>query len=333
MFARFLVFKIIAATHALHLPSPIHRQESVAILTSGTSKRFFLSDAVERLIGPMVKEGYIVDYYVALNMQPFDSFRVTADTYLPDPVFNQSKSDIVDAINSSVSSVGGRLESLRLEDMVEFDTIDVSDISSMRWWAGSRLSAKEQRIAISNVIKKFKLLEVLWSDVEKAEETRGPYKTVINIDDDACWFEDFSLKNVLSAYAVTGENHVMTLQCDHGSTYPTSDFMLNDYVQILGREAAPIFAKQRSLFHLYPDAPNLESFMYTLTVDNQLVNYRVPPSLVPMQRCGRISKETATMYSADEDITTCLHKVCTPLHPTRSMALCAARSSLYEPLK
>jgi len=275
---------------------PKKKREKVAIITSGTLQRYFLGHATKGLIEPLVKQGHSVDYFLTLYAGRFESFNPHGNDFLSE--LSGIVESVKQLIRGRVSQAGANIHGLEISQEVVFNEDDEHLLNT------SRLAAKR------NLVWKDKKLEELWNRLEAVEIHKGPYTTVIFINDDSVWLKPFDLDrlhNSSSRKAPEGYLIDCSLQM-HGKTgWMVTPPAVTDHIYVVDRELAEPFGKQYSLLlndSKYKLALGDEIFVGDFIKRQKMVMHRRPVDLIPMQRGGhQRSRENGQV-----DI--CLHKLC-----------------------
>merc|ERR1719356_1750711 len=307
------------ANRMAHSLSP--RLSKVAILTSGTLQRYFLGHATQGLIGPLVKQGHAVDYYLTLNSGDFTSWNSGADGFVAE--LHGSLPAIEQLIRDRVSHTGCVIRHLEISQGVALDKVDKSVIKTHKKFPG-----------IDNLLSKNKKLEELWGKLEEVEKKSGRYTTVIFLADDSIWFKPFDLNRLRQSSDLAPQGFALDCSAQmHGkarcTVWPPA---FTDYIFVVDREVAGPFGKQYSLLlnvsELYPRARDDEHFVGQLINGHGIKMNRSPADLIPMQRGGH-----QRVDGKSGQIEICLHKLCDGtwthdgvnypyLRPLRSMPPC-----------
>jgi hypothetical protein len=240
------------------------KSERVAVLVAGSFNRYFLVSSAERLVAPLRKQGYIVDYFLSLTTEAAKPYRAELGytQYATwDPVFsNGARTEIPNntAIAATVQDIlvvraGARLRHFSLlghldveedprirkrhrratkqhpgEDVdLRFPTVDLS--------YGARNSANV--VANRNIIRVFVSMERLWAALLDAERADGePFDLVLFLRDDTKWLADFDLDRLRAQ----GSADVYLLSCDVRVPRLSPD-EINDHGLVVRRKAAGVF--------------------------------------------------------------------------------------------
>ena len=239
------------------------KSERVAVLVAGSFNRYFLVSSAERLVAPLRKQGYIVDYFLSLTTEAAKPYRAELGytQYATwDPVFsNGARTEIPNntAIAATVQDIlvvraGARLRHFSLlghldveedprirkrhrratkqhpgEDVdLRFPTLNLS--------YGARNSANV--VANRNIIRVF-VSERLWAALLDAERADGePFDLVLFLRDDTKWLADFDLDRLRAQ----GSADVYLLSCDVRVPRLSPD-EINDHGLVVRRKAAGVF--------------------------------------------------------------------------------------------
>jgi len=288
--------------------------QRVAVLTSGSLKRYFLTQAAQGLVAPLVKEGYAVDYYAALSVAEFSAWHETANNYVPELSPEGSKlSEVKAMVEQKIQDAGGRARTVELIKNVALSARDNQFINESVW--NGNIPGLEAR---QNVVRMMKPLQALGQEMEHVEAKDGKYDYVVLVKDDAIWMKPFSLQTLLTQPVESSNPDGYVLRCDWGvSTYsPPAETAVTEYIFVLKRSGATPFYRmhevlvdgglaasgRKETLQRYWDVENLETFAKRLADDYNVRLQRTPPYLLPMQRGGRLE--------VDGEVKTCLHYFC-----------------------
>lgn len=310
---------------------------SIAIVTSGMLKRYFLESIAVGLLEPIVSQGYVADYFLALGTGDFASYRPNGNTFERDAALPNHISGVAEMINKTVQSVGANLRHIDL-----FEKLDLNEPIQKEFLSEGKLNNPTARI---NALKKMLKYQELKNAMEKQEMKSGAYDWVLMLVDDAMFVEPMNFLKLIQmgdeADTTCGKPNqsaslAFNLHCGPGSTYPSSCGMLTDYGFVLDRQAARTFMSQYSiLLHnshdLHPDQSssnhhwghgNFESFLRAIANENGVHVKSMPARLFPFQRAGHVRHDNGTLQI-------CLHKVCDsksrnsePLDPYQYLSRC-----------
>ena len=222
-------------------------RQKVAILIAGTVARFHLNTSAEHLVAPLVQSGWEVDYFSSLFLGRPAPWKAKAEMkeLEADWEFQQAnETHIKNTISQKLSSSGARVIfnhvfSEQDVDLAEKNFID-TDIA---FWPRPERRGKTAR---NNFILMWRNLAILWQKAKKHENMHGKYSYVIILRDDAYWFRDFNLTQILELRGIErlpgrpGEGQLYSVLCDetHISTGDLGGLI--DYFFLVDRVAADI---------------------------------------------------------------------------------------------
>jgi hypothetical protein len=234
------------------------------VLVAGSFHRYFLQSSAEKLVAPLRKQGYSVDYFMSLTTDVAKPYRAElgyTQHATWDPVFsNGTGTDIPNDAritatvhNLLVTQAGAKLRHFRLIQQIDveedsrirklhhraskqhpkedvdlrFPTLDMS--------SGARHAANA--VANKNIIRLFMSMERLWRALLDAEESDGePYDFVLFLRDDTKWLADFNLDRLRAQ----GKADVYLLSCDARVPSLSPD-EINDHGLVVHRKVAETF--------------------------------------------------------------------------------------------
>ena len=206
--------------------------------------RFHLNTSAEHVVAPLVQSGFEVDYFSSLFLGNASAWSPRAETFEADWEFQAvNETQIIESIISQkLSSYGARgifnhVFSQQDVNLAEKNFIDTDKV----FWPWSR-----GEIARNNFIMLWKNLSVLWQKAKKYEEMYGKYSYVIMLRDDAYWFHDFNLTQMLELGGIErlpgrpGEGQLYSVLCDPGHVLGGDLAGLMDYFFLVDRVAADV---------------------------------------------------------------------------------------------
>lgn len=294
------------------------RSGKIAVLTSGTLKRYLLESATRGLLEPLVKNGYEVDYFLALDQADFHSLRQDGDNLRPQ-IYGIDQYTSYQLVNDTVQSVGANPRHIDL-----YNDLELNQEIQSNFIKNAGISEETDR---NNMLRRFFKYQELKNVMEKQEDETGAYDWVIMVDDDALWIRPMNFPRLLEASPVDdlqcgksstkSSSRAFNLKCQHnlGSTYDPGCNGFTDYVFILDRKAAHTFMSQYNLLLHGTHAGrttqtpekywtgNVEKFAMAIALDNEIEMVSVPAQLIPMSRGGHVTGNKFHMEM-------CLHKTC-----------------------
>ena len=240
------------------------KSNRVAVLVAGSFHRYFLQSSAEKLVAPLRRQGYSVDYFMSLTTEVAKPYRAELGYTQHaswDPVFsNGTSTDIPNdtRITATVHDVlvkgaGANLRYFSLSKQIDveedprirklhhraskqhpkedvdlrFPTLDMS--------SGARHAANA--VANKNIIRLFMSMERLWGSLLDAERADGePFDFVLFLRDDTKWLADFDMNRLRAQ----GTADVYLLSCD--ARVPTlSPDEINDHGLVVHRKVAETF--------------------------------------------------------------------------------------------
>jgi len=219
-------------------------RQRVAILTAGTVTRFHLNTSAEHLAAPLVQSGWEVDYFLSLFLGLSMGFHAGAEGFEADWEFQQvNETQILESIISQrLSSCGARVIFNHVFSEQDVDLAEKSFIDSDKFWPLQR-----GKIARNNFILMWKNLAILWQKAKEREHAYGRYSHVIILRDDAYWFRDFNLTQMLELGGIErlpgrpGAGQLYSVLCDRKHLRGGDPRGLMDYFFLVDRVAADIF--------------------------------------------------------------------------------------------
>lgn len=304
-------------SHKIDTFTPQECKYRIAVVTSGTLRRYFLESTVQGLLSPMVRQGHAVDYFVGLTAEVCETWQPDARGFVPEVTADMSEARLL--ISRKVNESGARARSVTVESDFYLDREEFDFVTNARWNGGERRA--EAQAARRSVARMMKMLDRQRKAVEDEEARSGKYDLVFVVKDDALWLEPFNLTNILpstcssEAFASSG----WSLLCEEPySTYPPPDAQLTEYILIAGTGSTgshPFLSMYSILMKgsIGEDGPprknkywgmrGYERFALAVSEDYGINMTRVPPKLLPMQRGGHLRDK-------DGSVKVCLHAVC-----------------------
>jgi hypothetical protein len=202
----------------------------VAIVVAGTFRRLVLTSSVQKLLRPLVQQGYTVDYFVSLTTDTAKAYRsgyMNETTW--DPAFGSefdkdgnaialpNSERIRQTIRERMEGQCGRLRHITVQNVVDVD-------------ANARLKQRRQRmktlypdedpdtrfpvvdlrdpvvidrtvVGNKNLLRLQLAVRALWEHVLESEEHDGlKYGHVFFLRDDSWWIQDFDFRGLLARY-------------------------------------------------------------------------------------------------------------------------------------
>lgn len=262
------------------LPS-IAVSKRVAILVSGTFRRFFLKSTANNLVRPMVRQGHTVDFFGTLATGEHTPWKADARPYLNhltwDPIFGEPSPTlptdvhIRSIITETITSAGGSAVQLKLLDAVSLD--DDARLRSLRWEARRRfpdedpdarfptrsLAGKGVTSTVAdanrNMLRLFRALEWTFDAMEMRESYTTPYDLVFVMRDDTNWLQPLDLNKLLRFGGPEAELHVpacsrrwLRSPKEPGAAAPMIPSEMCDHVQLLTRKRAALLGRYYSRY-------------------------------------------------------------------------------------
>ena len=298
---------------AAKMDGTVTRRTRVAILVAGTVARFHLNSSAEHLVAPLVQSGWEVDHFSSFFLGRVSGWHAAAEAFEADWEFQQANETQVESIISQkLSSSGARVIFNHVFSEQDVDLAESNFIEKEpRLWPFPRT-----KIARKNFILMWKNLSILWQKAKEQEEMYGKYSNVIIVRDDAYWFRDFNLTQMLELRGIErlpgrpGEGQLYSVKCDLAHFSGGDPGGLMDYFLLVDRVAADVFctAYERLLqptrfgddWVRFRNTGFLSSERFYLQSANftGIQVFEVPPGLLPFQRVGRLKGAL------------CLHKYC-----------------------
>lgn len=283
----------------------------VAVMVSGTFARYIVKSSMDRMVAPTVAQGHTVDLFLGLNK----GYQWSGSKLQHDPFFaglDQSSanfsSGIKDKVTEAVEKAGGNLRSCLLFDEVKAALPGNKPGPFHAYGEGRN----------ENWLKMFKVLDQLWDEVEVEEKHSGSkYTHVMIMMDDAYWYADFDLNNLLKKQGnavAMDKSWVMAQGCFGGSSYTPRKGEVNDFVFFFSRPAARSFGKIYTgvVAECSTNCPRewhrSEAFFPDYAKRSKIPLMKVDVSDIPYQRA--YLKESNNPQEAD----VCIRYACKPLH-------------------
>ena len=211
----------------------------VAIIVSGTLRRYDFKSSLIHLINPLSKQGHSVDYYLALGTADQKAYRDNAeymnrleyDPIIKDYAQNHDNYYALESfINSSIASYGGKLAKILLNQTIDIDSNEL--VQSRRNWASKRFPNEDPDLrfpikdlrstnkirtanANRNLLRLHLGVQYLWESLVQIEEQEvnkyEKYDYVLFFRDDAHWLNDFDLNKLIKT---APSADVYVLSCD-----------------------------------------------------------------------------------------------------------------------
>ena len=241
----------------------------VAIMVSGMLRRYLFASSLQHLITPLVKQGYIVDYYIALaysemprskydlnylNRVEYDPFfKQGIDFYLGKAYYKNTLLEHV--LRKKVKEAGSRLKFCAIKNKFKIDANEL--ILSRRNISKTILFPNESDPDVAFPLKDFssktikkltsyqnrKLLskylgtQEMWRFFENYENDKSwKYDYVLFLYDDTQWMDDFDMDKLLAL----GDADIYLLSCDDRQ-HPLHMDEFNDYALVVKRNVAQFF--------------------------------------------------------------------------------------------
>ena len=242
---------------------------SIAVVTAGSFRRYFLASLVAHVFKPLVAQNNSVHYYLHLVTTDQPTWRQSP--YLQhltwDTLFGPPKQDrptdqqIATVIHHHVQQVGAKLVKLTLTPSVDLN--DDPRIQARRAAAKRQypFDDPDQRFPVQskgngraaaanrNILRLFRAIEHLYNELEAFERRQGSrYTDVLFIRDDAHFLADFNLTNLFKR---AGSASLYVLACDDRSPQggaPMLPTEMNDHAQFLQRSHAHVIGRYYSRF-------------------------------------------------------------------------------------
>eukprot|EP00316_Scyphosphaera_apsteinii_P011208 CAMPEP_0119303114 /NCGR_PEP_ID=MMETSP1333-20130426/4595_1 /TAXON_ID=418940 /ORGANISM="Scyphosphaera apsteinii, Strain RCC1455" /LENGTH=734 /DNA_ID=CAMNT_0007305695 /DNA_START=112 /DNA_END=2313 /DNA_ORIENTATION=+ len=261
------------------LRTPTQNRKHLAILVSGSFRRFFLRSMAIKLVAPTVMQGHTVDVFTFLVTGKHTPWKTDMRPYLKaltwDPIFGPasvqqlSHKHIRTTITEAITSAGGfaryvelrdtvsldddvRLQYLRREAKWRFPEEDPDSRFPTRPLGRSATAADANR----NMLRLFRALEWTFDAMVAHERLQGyTYDLVLVERDDAQWMQPFDLDALLHSGGPEAELYVP--QCskryrkyptDAGAAKPMLPSEMCDHVQLLARNRAGLLGRYYSRF-------------------------------------------------------------------------------------
>lgn len=304
-------------SHNIDIYTPQECKYRVAVVTSGTLRRYFLGSTVLGLLLPMVRQGHTVDYFVGLTAEVNQPWKSDAKAFIPEVMADISEARLL--ISRKVNEVGATARSVIVESDFHLDRQEYDFVVNARWNGGRRAPAA--KAARRSVARMMKMLDRQRKAVEDEEARSGKYDLVIVVKDDALWLERFDLRNILPSTCSSKDfaSSGWSLLCENPySTYQPTRGQLTEHILIAGAGSTgshPFLSMYSILMegsikkdgppmkNKYWDMSSYERFVSAVSDDYGINMTRVPPKLLPMQRGGHLRNK-------DGSVKVCLHAVC-----------------------
>ena len=220
-------------------------RQRVAILTAGTVTRFHLNTSAEHLVAPLVQSGWDVDYFSSFFLGVPSAWRAGKEVFEADWEFQQANETQVESIISQkLSSSGARVIFNHVFSEQDLDLAESSFVAKETGiWPRP---PKRGRIARTNFILMWKNLSILWRKAKKQEKMYGKYSYVIVLRDDAYWFRDFNMTQMLELRGIErlpgrpGAGQLYSVLCEKGHTLGGDLLGLMDSFFLVDRVAADV---------------------------------------------------------------------------------------------
>ena len=234
----------------------------LAIVVSGSLRRYFFQSSLQHLIKPLSEQGHLVDYYLALAMGDAPAYRSDAGymNYMDyDPVLKYGMEhqniNIQDYISKKIEQVGGKSNHIILRKRFEIERNDL--LQKRRKISQKNLFPNEEDPDIAFPLKDFRSAQVkqrtsnanrnllsmhlgiqeLWTNAESYENSNDwKYDYVMYLRDDIQWLDDFNLNKLLAL----GDADIYILSCDARQP-PLHIDEINDHALVVKREVADFF--------------------------------------------------------------------------------------------
>ena len=237
----------------------------VAIVVSGSLRRYFFQSSLQHLINPLSEQGHLVDYYLALAMGDAPAYRSDAGymNYMDyDPILKDGMehnlgktTQLQDYIGKKIELVGGKLKHAILRKRFEIEHNNL--LKQRREMSKTVLFPNEEDPDIAFPLKDFRSAQVkqrtsnanrnllsmhlgieeLWTNAQNYEnENEWKYDYVMYLRDDTQWLSDFDLNKLLSL----GDADIYILSCDARQP-PLHIDEINDHALVVKREVADFF--------------------------------------------------------------------------------------------
>ena len=218
-------------------------RQRVAILIAGTVARFHLNTSAEHLVAPLVQSGWEVDYFSSFFLGRPSGWHAGVEAFEADWEFQEANETHVESIISQkLSSSGARVIFNRVFSEQDVDLAESSFIAQKTgFWQNKR-----GKVARKNFILMWKNLSILWQKAKEHEKMYGKYSYVIILRDDAYWFRDFNLTQMLELRGIErlpgrpGEGQLYSVLCDPRHVSKADLLGLIDYFFLVDRVAADV---------------------------------------------------------------------------------------------
>ena len=205
--------------HTAKMDGKAVTRQKVAILIAGTVARFHLNTSAEHLVAPLVQSGWEVDYFSSLFLGQPAPWKAKAEVkeLEADWEFQQAnETHIKNIISQKLSSSGARVIFNHVFSEQDVDLAEKNFIDTdMAFWPRPERRGKTAR---NNFILMW--FAILWQKAKKYENMHGTYSYVIMLRDDAYWFRDFNLTQILELRGIErlpgrpGEGQLYSVLCD-----------------------------------------------------------------------------------------------------------------------
>ena len=194
-------------------------------------------------MAPLVQSGWEVDYFSSFFLGRPSGWRAGVEAFEADWEFQEANETHFESIISQkLSSSGAHVMFNRVFSEQDVDLAESSFIAQEKgFWPNKR-----GKIARNNFILMWKNLAILWQKAKEHEKRYGKYSYVIILRDDAYWFRDFNLTQMLELRGIErlpgrpGEGQLYSVLCDprHVSSGDLRGLM--DYFFLVDRVAADV---------------------------------------------------------------------------------------------
>lgn len=275
-----------------------HNSQRVAVLIAGCRDRLIWKSKVERVVEPLILQGFHVDFFLDL----VEADQQSNSVFSPIPGSTDAQIDF-DHLNKTLTDAGARLAHLHLHGRldVEKDYPTQEYIEKHlrgRIWSYSPFSNGVGHSMFPsgvgrNILRRFKATASLMESVEREERQSGAYGYVLWAKDDGYWLNSLRM----SSFARPGDqNMVFSQNC---LTFGG----INDRSLLFGRKAAGAM-----LMHVYSDffqkekplnSFNSEAYWLMLSKLYGVTSVTVEPTAL------------ASLNSAIKNGTLCQRQICT----------------------
>lgn len=288
-----------AESTSLTAPLHGHRLKRLAVLVVGMVPRFYPMTTLKHVVAPAAKAGYVVDYYALLAWAPPPDQQHRGDAVwqrsgrlhpVPNPaIANLTLPELHAYIARRAQHAGARSakawlvdESVPSEWLPEHSQVGRC-VRRMDVWRGTCATDSK----IFNVLARFRKIEMLWNrtvaslPIDFAGTPGAYYDQVLLTRDDAHWVDDVDLghfSNPLAVYAPVGGG-----LCGEPLPYKS-----NDFVQVMGGQAADLFLQPHTTFYTYgpndllDNAASAELFLEAVALVHGLQFIKVRQDWLPL---------------------------------------------------